>query len=120
MYHYNTKGIYIVTNKKNGKFYIGQSKVAVGVRKVHHLVHLRRNIHYCKDWQEDFNKYGEDAFEWDVLEEVNDLSKLDEREIYWIDKMDAIHKGYNQCSGGKGAPRKLSFRRSKKGNRREK
>lgn len=25
MYHYNTKGIYIVTNKKNGKFYSGEN-----------------------------------------------------------------------------------------------
>ena len=105
MYKYSVKGIYVCRNKKNGKCYVGQSQVAIGARKVHHLTHLRRNIHYNRIWQEDFNKYGEDAFEWDVLEEVKNLEQLDEKEIYWINKLKTVENGYNQSFGGKGASR---------------
>ena len=105
MYRYSAIGIYVCRNKENGKCYVGQSQVAIGTRKIHHLTHLRRNIHYNRQWQEDFNNYGENAFEWDVLEEVDDKEKLDEREIYWIKKLNSVENGYNQSSGGKGAPR---------------
>lgn len=48
-------------------------------------------------------KYGKENFVREILEECTD-NKLDEREIYWIDKLQACNDdiGYNISSGGTG------------------
>ena len=60
-------GIYEIVNTTNGKRYVG-SAVDIKGRFRHHRHHLRkgnhRNIHLQRAW----NKYGESAFGFDVLE----------------------------------------------------
>ena len=54
------------------------------------------------------SKYGADNFKFRVIEECND-DKVNEREIYWIKKLEANGKnGYNVTLGGEGVskPRK--------------
>jgi group I intron endonuclease len=50
------------------------------------------------------NKHGIEHFKKDILEEFDNESLLNEREIYWIDKLDAtdINIGYNISRGGIG------------------
>lgn len=78
------KGIYIITNKVNGKVYIGQSK-KLNQRYGGHLYRLKRKEHHNEILQRAFDKYGVDNFEYNILEEVLDDNILSEREKYWID-----------------------------------
>lgn len=61
-------GIYSIKNKVNGKIYIGQSTDIID-RLRHHLSELRHNRHSNSYLQRSFNKYGEENFEFDVVEE---------------------------------------------------
>lgn len=43
----------------------------------------------------DWNKYGENNFKFSLLEEISDIDKLKERELYWINKFNSVKMGYN-------------------------
>lgn len=87
-------GIYKITNNKNGMVYVGQSQ-NVYEREVEHFVALRRGKHPNKMMQKDWNK-DHTGFRFDVIEFVS-LKELNEREKYWIDKLDTMAPhGYNQ------------------------
>lgn len=89
------RGIYKVTNKVNGKVYIGQS-VDIGRRWRTHMT-AKDDIYFHKAIQ----KYGVENFEWEVIEQCK-KKDLDEREIYWIEYYDSFNKGYNCTKGGDG------------------
>lgn len=93
-------GIYIITNRVNGKVYIGQSKSCT-TRFRQHMHTLRRCDHNNPHLQHAYNEYGEDVFEYRILEECP-LDKRDERERFWISKYDSMNQkyGYNLQSGG--------------------
>lgn len=98
-------GIYRIVNRKNNKCYIGQS-TAIDYRINTHFVALRedkhRNASGLRDkLQNAWNKYGEDNFYWEILEECSKDS-LDEREKYWINFYNSFSNGYNQTIGGEG------------------
>ena len=40
-------------------------------------------------------KYGKDNFTFEVLEYCNE-NELNEKEIFWIQKLNAIEEGYNE------------------------
>lgn len=88
-------GIYKITNKINGKCYIGQSN-NIGRRFIEHktINHETNKSLKCA-----YKKYGLDNFEFEILEECN-LEDLDEREIFYIEK---IKPEYNRTKGGTGA-----------------
>lgn len=93
-------GIYGIHNLINGKWYVGQS-VNIRARWNGHRSLLSHNekesIHLMRAWR----KYGEDAFEWVVLEECSP-DELDEKEVYWISQKDSYNNGYNCTIGGGG------------------
>jgi len=64
------KGIYKIVNKKNGKFYIGSS-VDIETRWNTHKSRLRNGKHHSSKLQRSWIKYGEDNFDFIVLEEMN-------------------------------------------------
>ncbi len=85
--------IYTIFNIINDKCYVGQA-----ARKHHrwqnHKIALRTNKHANKHLQNAYNKYGKDAFIFVVLENLFDISNLDERENYWIK---ALKPEYNKA-----------------------
>lgn len=93
-------GIYKITNKANGKIYIGQT-VNYEKRKRNHLYYLKRNNHFNLYLQNSFNKYGVDSFSFELIDECN-VDELDEKERYYIDKYQSMidEKGYNLLTGG--------------------
>ena len=66
--------VYQIINLINNKVYIGETTRGE-LRWKGHLTGLRGNYHPNKLLQEDFDKYGEDAFEWNVLKEFEDEDK---------------------------------------------
>lgn len=107
---YQRSGIYTIVNKINNDRYIGQSK-NVKTRLWQHKSLLRNNRHTYRTGelsllQKAWNKYGEDAFEFKIVE-FCDIDKLNDREQYWIDFYKCNHakyrKGYNATDGGEGA-----------------
>lgn len=77
-------GVYLILHKASGTCYIGSAARAVYSRWGEHRYALRRNIHRNKHLQNAWNKYGENAFAWMVLENVPAEHVL-EREQYWYD-----------------------------------
>ena len=68
------------------------------------MPNLRRKEHISGDGNQplknDIDKYGEDAFTFDILEDGIISAFLHEREKYWIAKFDTFHNGYNLTTGG--------------------
>ena len=63
------KGIYKIINIADGKYYVGRS-VNVERRMKRHRFHLRGNYHDNSHLQNAWNKYGEDKFNFFLLEVV--------------------------------------------------
>ena len=86
-------GIYKITKKENGKSYIGQSN-NIQRRFLEHKYKKDISIELA------IQKYGVDAFTFEVLEECS-LDELDSKEIYWIEYYNTYKGfGYNCSPGG--------------------
>jgi len=97
--------IYLITNKINGKKYIGQTRV--GIRQ-------RMNQHFSYNKKQDtaidrtIKKYGRDYFDVQEIEKITSNNKselirlLNEKEIYYIQKFHSLveENGYNISKGG--------------------
>lgn len=88
-------GIYKITNKVNGKIYIGQS---VDIQR-RWSAHKRCSKDY--PLYRDFKKYGLDNFTFEILLECS-REELNEKEEFFIIMFDATNptKGYNQTLPG--------------------
>lgn len=78
-------GIYCITNKKNGKKYIGKS-LDINKRICTHRSSLSNGYHQVPELQKDYETFGQESFEVIILEEVYNEYELDSKEIYWIRK----------------------------------
>lgn len=105
--HYGVCGVYKITNKYNGKSYIGSS-VQVANRISNHMNRDARR-YANKPFYKDVNLYGKEGFIFEVLEECS-KDNLIEREQYWYD---TLHPQYNiirpnMCSFNDNLVRQLS------------
>lgn len=99
---YKTFGIYRITNTVNGKSYIGKTGVSFGDRWDCHRAQLNGGYHDNPHLQKAWNKYGESAFEFAVVEAVSDASMLDEKEKAYIQQYRETGLCYNILDGGDG------------------
>lgn len=92
----NISGIYKITCTANGKFYIGSAK-DIRHRLARHKSDLSRNVHHNALLQRAVNKYGKDVFEFEILEFVDDLESLLQREQHYLDTLNPcdISVGFN-------------------------
>ncbi|GAF82168.1 unnamed protein product [marine sediment metagenome] len=84
--------------KGYGKFYIGQTSRNLLSRIVEHAYANRKEA-----LDKDITKYGINKFTWSVLHRAKHGHDLDNAEIYWIKRENAISWGYNVDSGGRNA-----------------
>jgi group I intron endonuclease len=78
--------IYVIENKNSGKFYIGRTNNPAA-RKRGHFSELRRGIHGNPRLQASFNKHGEDAFEFRVVDSA-ESSEIQAKEAEWFAAFD--------------------------------
>lgn len=93
--------IYKITNKVNGKSYIGQTRYTVEFRWRQHI-HKKDNVYFHNA----IHKYGIDNFTIEILEECK-YEDLNSREIFYIAKYNTFKEGYNLTIGGDGNRRLL-------------
>lgn len=108
--------IYKVTNKINGKVYIGKTKYTLNDRKSQHFSECKLyNTH--NKFHNALRKYGRRNFEWEIIDRASTEEELNSKEIFWIRELDCINKGYNISKGGNGGdnlsnnPRKEEIRK---------
>lgn len=89
--------IYSITNRLDGKRYVGQTVQRPERRFTLHRNQARRGHgHYL---HRAMRAHGEEHFVLEVLEQC-DVSMLDEREKFWIAELDTFGNGYNLNEGG--------------------
>lgn len=83
-------GVYLISNNVNGKCYVG-STIHLDQRRKEHFSRLANNKHINAHLQNAYNKYGREAFDFEILETVdiddNIKDKLLKREQFWIDNL---------------------------------
>lgn len=105
-------GVYIITNLINKKIYVGSS-INIKLRWANHKSDLRRGTHRNKHLQRAWNKYGEENFNFKILEECDiegltreeAISKVQNLEQKYLDSLNPYNiNGYNEekkATGGK-------------------
>lgn len=92
--------IYCITNKINGKKYVGKTESTIEKRFTEHCKDYKRKRCEKRPLYSAFKKYGIDNFEITELEKVFDSAELCNREIYWIKELNTYSNGYNATLGG--------------------
>ena len=96
--------IYKITNKANGKVYIGQTVKSLAARWKRHCWDAEpghKNSHL--PLQQDISKFGPSAFTVEQIDIACTREELDEKERYWIGFYESKQpKGYNYYCGGNG------------------
>lgn len=109
--------IYIITNSKNGKKYIGQTLSHKLNAKKYRPFGARRRLNQhisdalcntkkkqCSYLANAIRKYGKDSFDVEILEYC-EIEDSNDKEIFYISKHNTIApNGYNLCEGGKKGP----------------
>ena len=95
--------IYKITNKVNGKVYIGKTIVSLEHRMKFHIIYAK-NLSSQKYLYKSMRKHGIENFRIEQIDKCETLSELNEKEKYWINyyqSRDCL-KGYNVALGGDG------------------
>lgn len=93
--------VYKVTNKVNGKVYIGMSKYGLQERKSRHVRDSETPMNY---FHRALRKYKEEDFIWSIIDKCKTdvYDDLREMEVAWIAYYDSFRNGYNSTYGGEG------------------
>lgn len=91
-----TSGVYRITNKTNGKNYIGSTSRNFALRWNQHLNRLKANTHVNRYLQSAWNKYGESAFEFVIVIRCSSVMCLKAEQLC-LDHFNASNRafGYN-------------------------
>jgi len=93
--------VYCATCLSNGKQYVGKTKVELATRQTQHYSQAKTKRRCL--FHKALNKYGKDAFHWDILFESDDELLLYQKEKEFIASLKTfVPDGYNLTSGGDG------------------
>ena len=96
--------IYKIENIKNNRKYIGLTN-NIARRRARHFTDLKCNRHDNSFLQKEYNIYGEDAFNFEIIfaEDVSE-KVISDKEKEYIAYYDSYRNGYNQNEGGNFGP----------------
>ena len=89
-------GIYSIKNIITNKYYIGSAAISFEKRFIVHKSQLNNNKHPNNHLQDSWNKYGKNAFTFQIEEIVEDKNKLIEKEDEWLEACWPLGL-YNEC-----------------------
>lgn len=92
--------VYKATNKINNKVYIGITTKTLEHRK---RIHIRDSKTKDTYFYRALRKYGENNFEWEIIDTAETIEELEDLERYYIKLYGSFNnkeKGYNSTSGG--------------------
>lgn len=103
--------VYKIENLVNGKIYVGGA-IDFHKRRWEHLHALKHGNHYASRLQRDWDTFGEDSFEFVILEKVDlsncktrqeKLYKIKDTEQKYFNELKPFRKrGYNKCDKARG------------------
>ena len=96
--------IYKVTNKINGKVYIGKTKRSIEARWKQHCYDVGSKHSHFK-LQDAIKKFGAEAFTVEQIDIAVSNDEANAKEMFWIEHYDSIENGYNTSPGGKNGGR---------------
>lgn len=92
---YTKKGVYLLTNLVNNKIYIGSTGDSFKTRWKRHHQKLKSGTHNNVYLQNAYNKYGDDNFEFSILEITDTRDIALDREQFYLD----FYKSYDKVIG---------------------
>jgi group I intron endonuclease len=78
--------VYRIQNYLTGDFYVGQTTTNLRDRLCRHIYDSKKN-NYNSILHNSIRKYGSKYFIIGELQKCDSLSELNQKEIYWIDKL---------------------------------
>ncbi|MDY0198921.1 MAG: GIY-YIG nuclease family protein [Tenuifilaceae bacterium] len=93
--------IYRITNLVNNKSYVGKTSQKIEVRFNEHVRESKKERSEKRPLYEAIQKYGAENFIVELIEECSG-DDINEREIFWISKLETFKTGYNITLGGDG------------------
>lgn len=104
--------LYQITNKANGKKYIGKTN-DIQRRLERHFSDLKNNRHHSHKLQRAYNKYGKDNFivTYETFLNISE-EELNLKEIKMIQDNNSYTNGYNETLGGEGHVTAIDFNNS--------
>lgn len=98
------KGVYQIKNKNNGKVFLGSSVDLVAIWN-RNKAQLKFGSHPNKELQDDWKKFGEDSFEYEIVSEIKEKENDDKdysdeirelEELFLEELQPYDEKGYNK------------------------
>ena len=90
--------IYKITNKLNGKVYIGQTTKTLEHRKAGHIQAMKDGLN--RHLYNAMRKYGVENFEFEEICKASSKSEMNYLEAKYITEYDSVRSGYNMGYGG--------------------
>jgi group I intron endonuclease len=84
MIEFEKKGVYVITNTITNDKYVGSTTQSFKKRKCQHFYELYKNKHKNAYLQNSYNKYGAEAFIFEIIE-ISEPEIIFDREQYYID-----------------------------------
>lgn len=105
--NWNKSGIYKIINIINNNYYIGSAK-SIRKRLSLHITLLKKNKHHSKHLQNAWNKYGEESFKSEIIEEC-EIQYLIKKEQYYIDILNPVYNSLKIAGSNLGFKQPKSF-----------
>ena len=99
--------VYVITNKINGKQYVGKTNRNAETRMKEHKEEMHKTRSFHRPLYRALRKYGPDQFSLEVAFTNLSAQEAEEKEIDLIDKLGTFNKGYNATIGGDGKTYRL-------------
>ncbi len=93
-------GCYLIHNRENDRYYVGQSKDVMKRLKQHFRGTVPNNVIFAQDYYSSEYEHKEDLFEVKIVP-CSTKDELDRKEREYIRQYDANGSGYNSTSGNK-------------------
>ena len=93
-------GCYLIHNRENDRYYVGQSKDVMKRLKQHFRGAVPNNVIFAQDYYSSEYEHKEDLFEVKIVP-CSTKDELDWKEREYIRQYDANGSGYNSTSGNK-------------------